>query len=197
VTCLAAVAGPFDSLAPATALPALTKTPCRWDCERQRQDGGIHRPAAGNVLHSLVSSLPTGPPFLRSGLNNCNLIFGGQPLKLFARCPIGCARRSDWCRPRPRCDKGACRSFVLPRPACGCEVTPVRLPLDLAPMGGQGAIGTDREQNQGASGLAPNGASSLRASRPTICGEVTAMTISRVGRETWAEIAGRWPRRIR
>ena len=66
VTCLAAVAGPFDSLASATALPALTKTPCRWDCERQRQDGGIHRRAAGNVLHSLVSSLPTGPPFLRS-----------------------------------------------------------------------------------------------------------------------------------
>src|SRR5438445_4954105 len=46
--CLGQVAGPFDSLAPATALPALTKMPCRWHCERQRQDGGIHRPAAGN-----------------------------------------------------------------------------------------------------------------------------------------------------
>jgi hypothetical protein len=65
--CLGQVAGSFDSLAPATAPPALTKMPCRWHCERQRQDGGIHRPAAGNALHSLVSSLPTGPPFLRSG----------------------------------------------------------------------------------------------------------------------------------
>ena len=64
---LAQVAGPFDSLAPATALPTLTKMPCRWHCERLRQDDGIHRHAAGNVLHSLVSSLPTGPPFLRSG----------------------------------------------------------------------------------------------------------------------------------
>jgi hypothetical protein len=34
--------------------------PCRWHCERQKQDGGIHRHAAGNALHSLVSSLPTG-----------------------------------------------------------------------------------------------------------------------------------------
>jgi hypothetical protein len=66
-TCLAQVAGRFDSLAPATALPAPTKMPCRWHCERLRQDDGIHRHAAGNVLHSLVSSLPTGPPFLRSG----------------------------------------------------------------------------------------------------------------------------------
>ncbi len=66
-TCLVQVAGHFDSLAPATALPALTKMPCRWHCERQRQDDGIHQHAAGNVLHSLVSSLPTGPPFLRSG----------------------------------------------------------------------------------------------------------------------------------
>ena len=92
-TCLARVAGRFDSLAPATALPTLTKMPCRWHCERPRQDDGIHRHAAGNVLHSLVSSLPTGPPFFGRKLNNCNLIFGGQPLKLFARCPVGCARR--------------------------------------------------------------------------------------------------------
>jgi hypothetical protein len=94
-TCLARVAGRFDSLAPATALPTLTKMPCRWHCERPRQDDGIHRHAAGNVLHSIVSSLPTEPPFFGRKLNNCNLIFGGQPLKLFARCPIGCARRSD------------------------------------------------------------------------------------------------------
>src|SRR5215475_8455336 len=85
-TCLAQVAGPFDSLAPATARPAPTKMPCRWHCERPRQDDGIHRPAAGNVLHSLVSSLPTEPPFFGRELNNCNLIFEGQPLKLFARC---------------------------------------------------------------------------------------------------------------
>src|SRR6266436_6542029 len=31
-------------------------------------------------------------------------------------------------------------------------------------------------------------------SSPTICGEVT--TVSRAGRETWAETADRWPRRI-
>jgi len=86
-TFLARVAGPFEPPAPATALPALTKMPCRWHCERQRQDDGIHRHAAGNVLHSLVSSLPTEPPFFGRALNNCNLIFVGQPLKLFARLP--------------------------------------------------------------------------------------------------------------
>src|SRR5262249_3762285 len=59
---LGLVAGLFEPLAPAIALPALTRMSCRWRCERQRQDGGIHRHAAGNVRHSLVSSLPTGPP---------------------------------------------------------------------------------------------------------------------------------------
>src|SRR5260370_4272362 len=59
-TCLGLVAALFEPLAPAIALAALTKMPCRWHCERQRQDGDIHRLAAGNALHSLVSSLPTG-----------------------------------------------------------------------------------------------------------------------------------------
>jgi len=36
-----------------------------------------------------------GLPSFGRALNNCNLILGGQPLKLFARCPIGWARRSD------------------------------------------------------------------------------------------------------
>jgi hypothetical protein len=56
------VAGLFEALAPPSALPALTKMPCRWHCERQWQGDGIHRHAAGNVLHSLVPSLPIGPP---------------------------------------------------------------------------------------------------------------------------------------
>jgi len=53
--CLGRVAGFFELLAPAIALPAPTKMPCRWHCERPRQGDGIHRHAAGNVLHSLVS----------------------------------------------------------------------------------------------------------------------------------------------
>ena len=53
-TYLGRVAGLFESLAPPNALPALTKMPCRWHCERQWQGDGIHRHAAGNVLHSLV-----------------------------------------------------------------------------------------------------------------------------------------------
>jgi hypothetical protein len=44
------VAGPFESLTTAIALQAPTKMPCRWHCEQQRQDGGIPRCAAGNVL---------------------------------------------------------------------------------------------------------------------------------------------------
>jgi hypothetical protein len=36
--------------------------PYRWHCERRWQGDGIHLHAAGNVLHSLVSSLPIGPP---------------------------------------------------------------------------------------------------------------------------------------
>jgi hypothetical protein len=32
--CLGWVAGLFEALVPASALPALTKKPCRWHCER-------------------------------------------------------------------------------------------------------------------------------------------------------------------
>jgi hypothetical protein len=46
-TYLGLVAALFGPLAPAIALAALTKMPCRWHCERQRQDGGIHPRAAG------------------------------------------------------------------------------------------------------------------------------------------------------
>src|SRR5215470_15911426 len=60
VTCLGRVVGRFESRAPSSALPALTKMPCRCRCEPQWQGGGIHRSAAGSVLHSLVSSLPIG-----------------------------------------------------------------------------------------------------------------------------------------
>ncbi len=42
-----------------------------------------------------------------------------------------------------------------------------------------------------ASGWHPTWHWGLRASSPTICGEVTATTISRVERETWAEVGGR------
>jgi hypothetical protein len=45
-TCLGRVAGPLESLTLATALPALAKMPCHRDCERSRQDGGIHSHAA-------------------------------------------------------------------------------------------------------------------------------------------------------
>jgi hypothetical protein len=62
VICLAAAAGFHGSPAPANAIPALTKKPCRWHCERQWLDGDIHPHAAGNALRSLVSSLSTGPP---------------------------------------------------------------------------------------------------------------------------------------
>jgi hypothetical protein len=55
------VAGLFESQAPPNGPPALTKMPCRWHCPHQRQGGGIHQHAAGNVLHSLLSSLPIGP----------------------------------------------------------------------------------------------------------------------------------------
>ena len=65
--CLARLVRPLEFVAPASALLALTKMPCRWHCQHQWQDGGIHRPAAGNVLESLVSSLPTGASLLRSG----------------------------------------------------------------------------------------------------------------------------------
>jgi hypothetical protein len=57
----------FDFPAPATALPALTKKPCRWDCERRWQGSGIHRHAAGNVLYSFTSFLPTAHLLLFSG----------------------------------------------------------------------------------------------------------------------------------
>jgi hypothetical protein len=65
-TCLGQTAGPPEFLAPASALPALTKTPCRWRCERQWQGDGIHRRVAGNVLHSLVSSPADRPTSLFS-----------------------------------------------------------------------------------------------------------------------------------
>jgi hypothetical protein len=67
------VAGLFEFLAPANALPSLTKMPCRWHCERQLQGDGIHRHAAGNVLHSLVSSLPIGPSPFFSPVGNSRL----------------------------------------------------------------------------------------------------------------------------
>jgi hypothetical protein len=49
---VAKLAEASDFRAPANALPALTKKLCRWHCERHRQDDGIHRHAAGNVLRS-------------------------------------------------------------------------------------------------------------------------------------------------
>jgi hypothetical protein len=55
---------PFEAQAPPNGPPALTKMTCRWHCPHQRQGGGIHQRAAGNVLHSLVSSLPIGPTSL-------------------------------------------------------------------------------------------------------------------------------------
>jgi hypothetical protein len=61
-TYLGKVAGPFEALAPPNALPALTKMPYHRHCEHHWQGAGIHRHAAGNVLHSLVSSRPIGPP---------------------------------------------------------------------------------------------------------------------------------------
>jgi hypothetical protein len=61
-TSLGWVAGLFEAQVPPNALPALTKMPCRWHFPHQRQGDGTHRRAAGNVLHSLVSSLPIGPP---------------------------------------------------------------------------------------------------------------------------------------
>jgi hypothetical protein len=56
------VAGLFESQAPPNRPPAPTKMPRRWHCPHQRQGGGIHQHAAGNVLHSLLSSLPISPP---------------------------------------------------------------------------------------------------------------------------------------
>jgi hypothetical protein len=61
-TSLGWVAGLFEAQALPNALPALTKMPCRSHFPHQRQSDGIHRHAAGNVLHSLASSLPIGPP---------------------------------------------------------------------------------------------------------------------------------------
>src|SRR5258708_9436073 len=47
---------------------------CRWHCERQRQDGGIHRHAAGNALHSLAF-LPADRLLLSDReAENCNRI---------------------------------------------------------------------------------------------------------------------------
>jgi hypothetical protein len=59
----------FEALAPPNALPALTKMPCHRHCERQWQGDGIHRHAAGNVLHSLCflpADRPTSLLYLRS-----------------------------------------------------------------------------------------------------------------------------------
>src|SRR5260370_31245585 len=84
-TCLGLVAALFEPLAPAIALAALTKMPCRWHCERQRQDGDIHRLAAGNALHSLVSSLPTGFSCPIVSSRNVIEFFVSRLPKLFAR----------------------------------------------------------------------------------------------------------------
>jgi hypothetical protein len=83
--CLGQAVGLLVPLAPANALPVPTKKPCRWHCERQWQGDGIHRRVAGNVLHSNVSSLPTGF-FVQSGTQQLYLMFVAQA-KSFVSAP--------------------------------------------------------------------------------------------------------------